>query len=190
MTHLIAIAGSPALDSKSTQLLQKALARSKQQGFTGKLFSVRDIPAHDLIFGAGENNPHLKKVIDQLEHSSGVIIATPIYKAAYSGALKALLDLLSQKAFVGKVVLPIATGGSEKHQLAIDYALKPVLYALGATHVLSGLYISDDQVKKDDSGQLILDDEVALRLDEQVDALVREVSLIRVQESLLSKRVA
>lgn len=141
MTDLIALAGSPALDSKSTQLLQKALARAKQQGFTGKLFSVRDIPAHDLIFGAGENNPDLNKIIDQLEQSSGVIIATPIYKAAYSGALKALLDLLPQQTLAGKVVLPIATGGSQKHLLAIDYALKPVLYALGAAHI-SAVYMS------------------------------------------------
>ena len=84
----------------------------KTTGFTGKLFSVRDIPTHDSIFGAGENNPDLNKVVDQLEQASGVIIATPIYKAAYSGALKALLDLLPQQAFAGKVVLPIATGGS------------------------------------------------------------------------------
>ncbi|MDO9169701.1 MAG: NAD(P)H-dependent oxidoreductase [Methylobacter sp.] len=131
---------------------------------TGKLFSVRDIPTHDLIFGAGENNPDLNKVVDQLEQASGAIIVTPIYKAAYSGALKALLDLLPQQAFAGKVVLPIATGGSQKHLLAIAYALKPVLYALGAIHVLSGLYVSDDQIKKDGSGHLILNDGLASRL--------------------------
>lgn len=190
MTHLIAIGGSPSVNSKSTQLLERALLRAKQQKLTGKLFSVRDVPPNDLIFGTGEDNPHVKKIIDQLEISTGVIIATPIYKAAYSGALKALLDLLPQKALSGKVVLPIATGGSEKHLLAIDYALKPVLFALGATQVLNGIYISDYQVERDSFGQLNLDREIALRFDEQVDTLVQEASLLRSKEAVLTRSVA
>lgn len=190
MTQLIAIAGSPALNSKSTQFLQEALARAEEQGVSGNLFSVRDIPAHDLVYGAGENNPHLKKIIDQLERAAGVIIATPIYKAAYSGALKTLLDLLPHKALAGKVVLPIATGGSDKHLLAIDYALKPVLFALGATQVLNGIYIADYQVERDSLGQLSLDREIASRFDEQVDTLVHETRLIRSQELFLDRSVA
>lgn len=190
MTQLIAIAGSPALNSKSTHFLQKALAQAEVQGLSGNLISVRDIPAHDLIYGADENNPHLKKIIGQLERATGVIIATPIYKAAYSGALKTLLDLLPHKALAGKVVLPLATGGSDKHLLAIDYALKPVLFALGATQVLNGIYISDHQVEKDRLGQLSLNKEIASRFDEQVDTLVHEAKLIRSHELFLERSVA
>ncbi len=64
---------------------------------------------------------------------SAVVVATPIYKAAYTGGLKALFDILPQSALRGKTVLPLATGGSPAHLLAIDYALKPVLSALGAS---------------------------------------------------------
>ncbi len=56
-----------------------------------------------------------------------MVIGTPVYKAAYSGLLKSLLDLLPQYALAGKTVLPLATGGSTAHVLAIDYALRPVL---------------------------------------------------------------
>ena len=56
-----------------------------------------------------------------------VIVATPIYKAAYSGLLKVFLDLLPAEALRGKTVLPLASGGSVAHLLALDYALKPVL---------------------------------------------------------------
>lgn len=56
-----------------------------------------------------------------------VIVATPIYKAAYSGLLKVFLDLLPPDALRGKTVLPLAMGGSLAHLLALDYALKPVL---------------------------------------------------------------
>lgn len=175
MTHVIAVAGSPAEKSKSTDLLKQALGHVEALGFSTKLLSVRDIPANELIYGAEKDSPHLKQVTEHVERAAGIVIATPIYKASYSGALKAFLDLLPQKSLAGKVVLPIATGGSHRHLLAIDYALKPVLYALGATHVLSGLYVSDDQVQRDSFGQLQLDEETELRFSEQLEALVRSV---------------
>ena len=72
-------------------------------------------------------------------------MSTPIYKAAYSGLLKSFLDLLPQDGLRGKVVLPLATGGSSAHLLALDYALKPVLGALGARHILDAVFATDDQ---------------------------------------------
>jgi SsuE family FMN reductase len=78
------------------------------------------------------------RVEKQIEAAAALIVSTPIYKAAYTGALKALLDILPPAALDGKVVLPIATGGSFAHLLAIEYALKPVLSALGATDLLQG----------------------------------------------------
>lgn len=127
MSHIVAIAGSPAEKSKSTDFLQRVLDQLQEQGFSTKLLSVRDIPAHELIFGAGQDSPSLQYVSDQIEHAAAVVIASPVYKGAYSGALKAFLDLLPQKLLAGKAILPIMTAGSDKHLLAIDYALKPVL---------------------------------------------------------------
>ena len=60
-----------------------------------------------------------------------------------------MLDLLDEKALAGKVVLPIATGGSPAHLLALEYGLKPVLSALGARHILAGVYATDKQVRVD-----------------------------------------
>ena len=74
------------------------------------------------------------------------MVATPVYKAAYSGVLKVFLDLLPQSALKGKTVLPLATGGSPHHMLALDYALRPVLQSLAARHILPGVYATDGQV--------------------------------------------
>ncbi len=73
-------------------------------------------------------------------------MATPVYKASFAGALKTLLDLLPERALEKKVVLPLATGGSVAHLLAVDYALKPVLNALKAQEILHGVYADDSQV--------------------------------------------
>jgi FMN reductase len=59
----------------------------------------------------------------------------------------------------GKTVLPIATGGSPAHLLAIDYALKPVLSALGATDLLQGVYVVDKQLAVGSGGALEFSDE-------------------------------
>ncbi|MCG6197676.1 NAD(P)H-dependent oxidoreductase, partial [Anoxybacillus sp. LAT_38] len=72
--------------------------------------------------------------------SDAVVVATPIYKASYTGVLKSFLDLIPQKGLEKKIVLPLAIGGTIAHLLAIDYALKPVLSALGANHIFTGVY--------------------------------------------------
>lgn len=90
-------------------------------------------------------------------------MAIPIYKAAYSGLLKTFLDLLPQHAFAGKPVLPLATGGSPAHVLALDYALRPVLTALGA-QVCEGRFVLDRHITTapDDAITLHHDDEQQL----------------------------
>ena len=81
-----------------------------------------------------------------------VVIITPIYKAAYSGLLKTFLDARPPSALRGKVVLPIAVGGSAAHVLAIDYAFRPVLNSLDSLHVVEGLFLLDKQVTVLESG--------------------------------------
>ncbi len=43
------------------------------------------------------------------------------------------------------MVLPLATGGTVAHMLAVDYALKPVLSALKAQEILHGVFADDSQ---------------------------------------------
>ncbi|WP_278808128.1 NAD(P)H-dependent oxidoreductase, partial [Obesumbacterium proteus] len=92
---------------------------------------------------------------------------TPVYKAAYSGALKSILDLLPERALEHKVVLPLATAGSSNHFLALDYALKPVLSALKAQEVLHGVFATDLQIDYA-SREATLEAALAERLEESL----------------------
>lgn len=96
-----------------------------------------------------------------MAQADGIVIGTPIYKAAYSGLLKLLLDLLPQDAFAGKTVLPIATGGSLAHVLAVDYALRPVLSSMGAVHVVPGWFVLDSDIVVSDGGVSVSPDAAA-----------------------------
>ena len=172
MPNILAIAGSPSHPSRTYGILEYATILLQQEVHTD-IISVRNFPAEDLVFGR-YNSPALEQPKALLEKADGVIIATPIYKAAYTGVLKAFLDLLPQKALAGKVVLPIATGGTIAHLLAIDYALKPVLSELGARHLLGGVYAVDKQIQLQADGTQV-DEEINQRLKHSLHDLVEAV---------------
>jgi FMN reductase len=172
---ILALAGSPSTISRSSALLRHATSLLAARGYGISELGLRDIPADDLIEGryAGTAAAALRA---RVSLAQAVLIATPVYKASFSGGLKALLDLLDEKSLAGKVVLPIATGGSPAHLLALDYSLKPVLSALGARHILGGIFATDQQVRIGDDGAVLIDEDVELRLRAAVDLLSREVT--------------
>ena len=110
------------------------------------------------------DTPALWSAADTIAQADGVVVATPVYKASYTGLLKAFLDLLPENALAGKVVLPLVTGGTIGHLLAIDYALRPVLTALGADHVVQGRFLLDADIVRGDPGDAYLLPEAERRL--------------------------
>lgn len=176
MTNVVAIAGSPSHPSRTSAVLKYAESILESEGLKNDLLVVRDLPAEDLLF-ANFESPALNKAKALVEQASGVIIATPIYKASYTGILKAFLDLLPSGAFSGKVILPIATGGTLGHLLAIDYALKPVIATLGARYVLGGVYLLDSQIQVND-GSVQLEAEIEQRLKVSLHEFAEAIRLV------------
>jgi FMN reductase len=120
------------------------------------------------------DSPRIIQAVKNIEQADAVIVATPIYKASYTGVLKSFLDLLPQKALQGKIVLPLAIGGTIAHLLAIDHALKPVLSALNSYHILAGVYVPDTQVVREEN-KFTLHPEIELRLQEAAKTFAQEV---------------
>jgi FMN reductase len=159
MSDIVTIAGSPAHPSRSSALLAH---------LTVDAVNVRELPAEALLYAQYEH-PTIAAALEKVANARAVIIATPVYKASYTGILKAFLDLLPQRGLANKLIFPIATGGSPAHLLVIDYALKPVLAALGANHILSGLYIQDAQIEYKNG--FALDATIEQRLQESLHTL-------------------
>ncbi|MDU6922894.1 NADPH-dependent FMN reductase [Franconibacter helveticus] len=144
--RVITLAGSPRFPSRSSALLEYAREKLNASGVEVCHWHLQNFAPEDLLY-ARFDSPALQTLIEQLESADGLIIATPVYKASFSGALKTLLDLLPERALEKKVVLPLATGGTVAHLLAVDYALKPVLSALKAQEILHGVFADDSQIK-------------------------------------------
>ncbi|MGW2840216.1 NADPH-dependent FMN reductase [Streptomyces sp. NPDC001493] len=153
MAVILSVSGSPSATSRTSRLLRHLDARLEADRHEVIPLDVRDIPAQALL-GADPNHPAIARVATLVERADGLVIGTPVYKAAYSGVLKALLDLLPQYALAGKTVLPLATGGSAAHVLAVDYALRPVLNSMGAGHITQGWFVLDKEVVVSPDGQV------------------------------------
>jgi FMN reductase len=172
MTVLL-IAGSPSEKSRSAALLDGVQQRLHARGAYVERLQIRDLSPQALIL-ADFGNRTISHAIARVAHADVVVVATPVYKAAYSGVLKVFLDLLSQTALAGKTVLPLATGGSPNHMLALDYALRPVLQSLGAKHILPSIYATDAQITLTPEGAYQIDEDIGARLDEAVNTLITE----------------
>ena len=170
---VLLIAGSPSDRSRTAALLDAVGQRLKFRGAQTKTLRIRDLPPQALLL-ADFGNPALVSATVQVAQADVIVVATPVYKAAYSGVLKVFLDVLPQTALKGKTVLPLATGGSPNHMLALDYALRPVLQSLGAKTILPGIYATDAQVVLNPEGGYHVEEDIAQRLDEAVNVLVTE----------------
>lgn len=170
---VLLIAGSPAERSRSAALLDEAGRRLKRRGALVERLHIRNLSPQALLL-ADLGHPSISHAVRSVAHADVLVVATPVYKAAYSGVLKVFLDLLAQTALQGKTVLPLATGGSANHMLALDYALRPVLQSLGAKHILSGIYATDAQITPLADGAYQLNHEISTRLDEAVNTLITE----------------
>ncbi|MWV44519.1 NADPH-dependent FMN reductase [Paenibacillus sp. HJL G12] len=174
MTKIALIAGSPANGSRLFGLVQYATDHLALSGFDIDLISAADLPAEDLL-RADFNSTAIRKALASVEQADAVIIASPVFKASYSGALKTILDLVPQKGFQGKVVLPLFIGGTIAHLLAVDYALKPVVAALGGTNILGGVFAVDGWISRTEHGGFELTEPLKERLDASLSELILEL---------------
>ncbi|MER7489999.1 NADPH-dependent FMN reductase [Streptomyces sp. NPDC126497] len=168
MATVLSVSGSPSAASRTNRLLRHLDRRLAAQGHEVIPLDVRTLPA-EVLLGADFTHPAVVAATELFARADGVVVGTPVYKASYSGVLKALLDLLPQYALAGKTVLPLATGGTTAHVLAIDYALRPVLNSMGAAHIVQGWFTLDKDITVHENGTLTVAPPAAEALARVVD---------------------
>ncbi|MBW7473363.1 NADPH-dependent FMN reductase [Paenibacillus oenotherae] len=176
MKQAVIIAGTPSRTSRLTGVLQYLERILKADGCTVRWIAVADLPPEDLVY-ARFDSPAIAEANELVKQAEVLVVASPVYKASYSGILKAYLDLLPQKGLAGKTILPVFIGGSMAHLLAIEYALKPVLSVLGACHQLGGVYAVETQVARNADGSYELAEELMERLNDAAADLAEMCSV-------------
>lgn len=145
MVHILTLGGSPSPPSRSTGVLAYARHYLDEHGFQTSALNMRDLDSEELLCGKfdGPTMQHAKTLVAAAD---ALIIGIPVYKAAYTGLLKVFFDLLPPHALSNKTVLPVTTGSTLAHLLALDDALKPVLANLGAAHIGAGICLLDQEI--------------------------------------------
>jgi len=147
--HVVVVTAGLSQPS-STRLLADRLAGATEQALTGRDVEVETVElrdwAHDLTnhLLTGFPGPDLASVLERVRNADALIAVTPIFNASYSGLFKTFFDVLGLDALVDKPVLIAATGGSARHSLALDHALRPLFAYLRAIVVPTAVYAATE----------------------------------------------
>lgn len=106
----------------------------------------------------------LASALKEVTSADAVIAVTPVFGASYSGLFKSFVDVLEPDSLRGRPVLVAATGGTERHSLVLDHALRPLFAYLGALVVPTGVYAATSDWGSQGDGPLA-DSSLASRVD-------------------------
>lgn len=144
----IAVIAAGLGQPSSTRLLADRLTQATVTGLRERgveaevtVVELRDL-AHDITNNllTGFPSTKLDDAITAVTGADGLIAVTPIFTTSYSGLFKSFIDILDPQSLTDLPVLLGATGGTDRHSLAIDYAMRPLFTYLHAVAVPTGVY--------------------------------------------------
>ncbi|GAB3293878.1 NADPH-dependent FMN reductase [Epidermidibacterium keratini] len=122
------------------------------------VFELRDY-AHDITNAmlSGFAAPALQEVIDQVIAADALVVVTPTFSASYSGLFKSFFDIIEPDLLAGKIVQIAATGGTERHSLALEFAIRPLFAYLKAQTLPTAVYAATSDWGNDTALQSRID---------------------------------
>jgi len=148
-TRTVAVVTAGLSQPSSTRLLADQLAaataRQLPAGTEVVTIELRDL-AHDIVNNllTGFPAPALRQAIEQVTGADAVIAVTPLYSGSYNGLFKSFFDVLDHDSLTGKPVLIAATGGTARHSLALEHAIRPLFSYLRAVTVPTAVFAATD----------------------------------------------
>lgn len=141
----IAVVSAGLSQPSSTRLLADQLAAATARGLPAgtqiEEIELREL-AHDIVNNllTGFPSPALRRAIEQVTSADGLIAVTPLYSGSYNGLFKSFFDVLDPDALAGKPMLIAATGGTARHSLALEHAIRPLFTYLRAVTVPTAVF--------------------------------------------------
>ncbi|MDX2593556.1 MULTISPECIES: CE1759 family FMN reductase [Streptomyces] len=131
----------------ATRLLGDRLATAvdRHTPVDTQVIELRDLAveiAHNFTNGFAGTN--LAAAQEAVAGADGLIVVTPVFSASYSGLFKSFFDVLDKDALAGKPVLIAATGGTARHSLVLEHALRPLFAYLRAVVVPTAVYAASE----------------------------------------------
>lgn len=147
--RLVALTGGISFPSSSRLLADLLLARAAAHlEAAGRTVATRVVEARDVAEDAatatvlGFRSAELTEALTAVEEAHLLVVTTPVFRGTFSGVFKTFVDLLDGRRVTGTPVLLGAAGGTPRHTLVVDQALRPLFAFMGAVLVPVGVYAS------------------------------------------------
>lgn len=143
--RLVCLSGNFTRPSR-TRVLVEAIANEfvASDGWHVEVYDLVDAgPKLGTTTRLADAEPGHARMWESLRSCDALVVASPVYKASYTGLLKHFLDLLEMDIMVGKPVLVAATGKAPQHALMIDHQFRPLFAFFRAICIPSSLFALD-----------------------------------------------
>jgi FMN reductase len=179
MTRTLAVVSAGLRQPSSTRMLADRLAAAARRELEQlgaevgiEMIELRD-HAHDLVNNllAGYPSKELERVHHTVVRADALILVTPTFTASYNGLFKMFVDVLDDTALADKPVLIAATGGTGRHSLVLEHALRPLFAYLHAVVVPTAVFAAPEDWGAGDA----VEDSLVHRIDRAAGELAREV---------------
>jgi len=156
----VAVISAGLSQPSSTRLLADRLVDAVNRRLTEQnidveidIVELRDV-AQDVTNNLVTGFPSVKleAAIEKVTTADGLIAVTPIFTTSYSGLFKSFIDVLDPQSLTGMPVVIAATGGTERHSLALDYAMRPLFSYLHAVVTPTGVYAASSDWGSSEGG--------------------------------------
>lgn len=144
----ITLVGNPKVGSRTLVVAEEVTKQlTEWLGSRGVTVSNSSVDIAVLAGGLFEwESKPVNDVLQRIAESDLLVVASPVYKAAYTGVLKMLLDRIPMEGLNGRVAIPIMVAAAPIHVLAVETHLRPVLIELGACCPTRGLVVLESKL--------------------------------------------
>jgi FMN reductase len=147
--NVVAVSGSLHAPSKTTALVREIVAVLERtlDGLVEVEARVIELSEVGREFSGALTRDELSAAAEtelrHIEEADLLIVASPVYRASFTGLFKHVFDFVGQYALLDKPVLLAATGGSERHALIIEHQFRPLFSFFQALTLPIGVYAKD-----------------------------------------------
>jgi FMN reductase len=142
---VVAVSGSLNHPSKTTALVEEIVAAlGRALPIESHLITLTDLgPSLAGALTRSQLPPLAEAELQRIETADLLVVASPVYRASFTGLFKHLFDFIDQYALVDTPVLLAASGGSERHALIIEHQFRPLFAFFQALTLPVGIYAHD-----------------------------------------------
>lgn len=147
---LVAVSAGLGVPSSTRLLAGRLVDAARRELERDRAVEARVIELRELATAIADHlvtgfpGPALREALDAVAEADGLVAVTPIFTASYSGLFKSFFDLVDNTALTGKPVLIAATGGTARHSLALEHAMRPLFAYLRALVVPTAVYAASE----------------------------------------------